>query len=143
MEAHAHDDVSLARVRAEFDHWRATRSGRGRIPDRLWRLAVSLLDSCSTTAICKELRVSARDLHKHRPALTDPSLRPQTATPAFLELRAVDLTRSPSYRTPVPLSPAYPSRAVLERADGSRLTLDAGEGSSLSLETPIAAFLRG
>jgi hypothetical protein len=140
MEAHAHDDHSLARVRAEFDLWRATRSGRGRIPDRLWRLAVSLLDLCSPTAICKELRVSARDLHKHRLALADPSARPQAVTPTFLELRAVDLPRTASRRTPVAPSPAYPSRVVLERVDGARLTLDVSEGS---LDTLITAFLRG
>lgn len=55
MEAIAHDDITLARVRVEFDQWRAGRSGRGRIPDRLWRLAVALLDSFSTAVVCREL----------------------------------------------------------------------------------------
>jgi hypothetical protein len=51
MEASACDDLTLAHVRAEFDQWRSGRSGRGRIPDRLWRLAVSLLDSFSIAVV--------------------------------------------------------------------------------------------
>ena len=99
MEAHARDDLTLARVRAEFDQWRSGRSGRGRIPDRLWRLAVSLLGSFSVAVVCRELHLSAGDLRKHRQALDTKAERSVSATPAFVELRAVDLTPAPPTRT--------------------------------------------
>jgi hypothetical protein len=138
MEAIARDDLTLARVRAEFDQWRSGRSGRGRIPDRLWRLAVSLLDSFSTAVVCRELRLSAGDLRKHRQALDAKADRSPSPAPAFVELRAVDLVpQSPSADT----TPAS-VRAVLERADGLRLTLELPTAAASALETLITAFLR-
>jgi hypothetical protein len=137
MEAHAHDDLALSRIRAEFDQWRAGRSGRGRIPDRLWRLAVSLLDSFSTAVVCKELRLSAGDLRKHRQALDTKTPAPKTAVPSFVELRAVDLTPTSPKRTPGVAAPAPPVRAVIERGDGSRLTLDLAPATPALLESVI------
>jgi hypothetical protein len=138
MEAIARDDVTLARVRTEFDQWRSGRSGRGRIPDRLWRLAVSLLDSFSTAVVCRELHLSAGDLRKHRQELDAKTKPSPPATPAFVELRAVDLVpQSPSTdETPASV------RAVLDRADGSRLTLELSVATTPSLEVLIATFLR-
>jgi hypothetical protein len=142
MEAMVRDDLSLARVRAEFDQWRSGRSGRGRIPDRLWRLAVSLLDSFSTAVVCRELRLSAGDLRKHRQALDAKAPAPKTAVPAFVELRAVDLTPAPAPRTSGVDAPAPPVRAVIERGDGSRLTLELAPTTSAVLESVITMFLR-
>src|SRR4051794_25049514 len=59
---------SLARIRAEFDQWRSSGSGRGRILDRLWRLAVSLLNTFPTLLVCKDLGLGARDLNPRPPA---------------------------------------------------------------------------
>jgi hypothetical protein len=141
MEAHAHESLALSRIRAEFDRWRAGRSGRGRIPDRLWRLAVSLLDSFSTAVVCKELRLSAGDLHKHRLALDVKTPAPKPAEPAFVELRAVDLTPAPPTRTSGGEAPAPPVRAVIERGDGSRLTLEFALAAPAVLESIVTLFL--
>lgn len=59
----------LPRARDEFDQWRASGSGRGRIPDRLWRLVVSSLDSFSRSVVSKELRLSAGDRRKRHQAV--------------------------------------------------------------------------
>lgn len=142
MEAIARDDLTLARVRAEFDQWRSGRSGRGRIPDRLWRLAVSLLDSFSTAVVCRELRLSAGDLRKHRQALDAKTPAPRTAVPAFVELCAVDLTPAPPTRPSGVEAPAPPVRAVIERGDGARLTLELELTVPAMLESVIATFLR-
>src|SRR4029450_5972226 len=117
------DNDALARGRAEFDLWRAGRSGRGRIPDRLWRSALSLLDLHAPATVCKELRLSASELKKRRQALGRKGDATTTA-PAFIELRAVDLTQKSPRRAPDAQAPAASVRAVLERADGSRLTLE-------------------
>lgn len=142
MEAHARDDLTLAHVRAEFDQWRSRRSGRGRIPDRLCRLAVSLLDSFSTAVVCRKLRLSAGDLRKHRQALDAKPAMPKTAVPAFVELRAVDLTPARPTRISDVEAPALPIRAVIERGDGSRLALELAPTTSALLESVITMFLR-
>jgi hypothetical protein len=141
MEAHAHDDVTLARVRSEFDRWRAGRSGGGRIPDRLWRLAISLLDSFSTAVVCKELRLSAGDLRKRREAFGPASTLPPAA-PAFVELRAVDLVPHSPHRSPSADESSAAVRAVLERADGARLTLELPSAAASAFEALVTAFIR-
>ena len=142
MEAMIRDDLSLARVRAEFNQWRAGRSGRGRIPDRLWQLAVSVLDSVSPAVVCKELHLSAGDLRKHRQALDARTPAPKPAVPAFVELRAVDLTPTSPKRTSAVEAPTPPVRAVIEHGDGSRLTLEFAPAAPAVLESVITTFLR-
>jgi hypothetical protein len=125
----------LARVRAEFDEWRSGRSGRGRIPDRLWRQAISLLDSCSAAVVCKELGLSPGALRNHRRSL-------DATSSAFVELRALDLIPTrPKQTSRVEAAPAQ-IRAVLERGDGSRLTLELPTAVPVLVETAIATFLR-
>ena len=53
MSAEALD--ALAHARAEFDHWRAHGSGRGRLPSHLWALATSLVGPYSVAAVAREL----------------------------------------------------------------------------------------
>jgi hypothetical protein len=142
MQAHAHNTLALARVRAEFDEWRSGRSGRGRIPHRLWLQAVSLLDSCSAAVVCKELGLSPGALRKHRQALEAKTPLPNTAMPTFVELRAVDLTPAPPSRISGVEAAAPPVRAVIERGDGSRLTLELALALPAVLESVITTFLR-
>jgi hypothetical protein len=45
----------LSRTRALFEHWRATRSGRGTIPEELWQAVIALRDRYSASQLCHEL----------------------------------------------------------------------------------------
>ena len=49
--------LNLARMRSEFEHWRSDGSGRGRIPERLWRAA--LADAASAGPDERQNRVAA------------------------------------------------------------------------------------
>lgn len=143
IEAIAQQEISLARVRAEFDQWRSSGSGRGRIPDRLWRLAVALLDSFPTSIVCKELRLSPGDLRKRRRVVDAALEHAAPSMPAFVELRAVDLARDSRLSSPPTLAASAGSvRAVLERGDGSRLTLDLPSDAGASIDALVTAFLR-
>ncbi len=75
----------LARTRALFEQWRATRVGRPKIPDPLWEAAVALHGRYSASQLCRELHVSAGALRSHLPKAT-----PETAgsRPAFVPLPA-------------------------------------------------------
>ena len=47
--------ADLSEVRAQFDTWRSTKAGGGRIPDHLWSLAIALLSSHSATEVARQL----------------------------------------------------------------------------------------
>jgi hypothetical protein len=138
MMTHPQPD-DLARVRADFERWRSESSGRGHIPDRLWREAVNLLQSHAVSVVCKELRLSAGDLKKRRHAMmTNDSARTAMA-PAFVELRAVDRDDVSKLTSP---SPTAQLRVELMRADGVRLSLELRPSEWARVEALCASFLR-
>lgn len=106
--------------------------------DRLWRLAVSSLDSFSAAVACRELRSSAGDLLKNRQAL-DATMPPP---PAFGELRVVDLTPKTAKWTSIVEAAVPPVRDVFERGDGARLTLELPTAAPTVIESVITSFLR-
>jgi hypothetical protein len=75
----ASDD--LARTRSLCEQWRATRSGRSKIPDELWQAAVALHGRYSASPLCRELRLSAGALHSR---LRDTSPEKTKALPVFV-----------------------------------------------------------
>jgi hypothetical protein len=90
----------LARTRALFEQWRATRQGRSKIPDELWQAVVALHARYSASQLCRELRLSAGALRSHLP---EAARAQQSSAPAILT------------------APAEEIRLVWERADGTRL----------------------
>lgn len=48
----------LELVASQFEHWRATRGKRGRIPDALWALIAPLMSQYSHTEIAAALRLN-------------------------------------------------------------------------------------
>lgn len=55
---------SLEAVRADFEHWRATRKKFGPIPEELWSAAVDLTESHPVTKVSQALRLNYTDLRK-------------------------------------------------------------------------------
>lgn len=131
----------LARVRAEFERWRSESAGRGRIPDRLWRAAISLLQTHAPSTVCRELRLSATDLKKRRQTLAAGFTAASGAPPAFVELRAVDLGGSATRLAREPGLDEPPVRLELTRADGAKLALDIASCQWARVEALCAAFL--
>lgn len=56
--------ITLDSVKEEFQHWRATRGKRGRIPGALWALAESLTNQYSHNEIASALSVNHTQLKK-------------------------------------------------------------------------------
>src|SRR3989442_12548828 len=81
-------------VRTEFEAWRARRIGRKRIPESLGAAALALLDRYPLTLICRELRLSPKQLRKRRAADNQKLHFAQRQQPqqAFLELSSRALT---------------------------------------------------
>ena len=80
----------LEHTRAAFDSWRASNQGRRRIPDRLWKQALALLDHYSLSRICRELRISAAQLRKQK-AATASFNKTQAPAQHFFEIQPSDL----------------------------------------------------
>ena len=109
----------LSRTRALFEHWRATRSGRGKIPEELWQAVIALRDRYSASQLCRELHLSAGAL---RARLREAEAQPTSAaTPEFVPLR-LETLGLPVADRPAKSSEAF-IRLVWERADGTRLRL--------------------
>src|SRR3954453_6864954 len=109
---------ALSRTRALFEHWRATRSGRGKIPEELWQAVIALRDRYPASQLCRELHLSAGAL---RARLCEAEAQPAPATPEFvplpLEALGLPVANQTATRTEAPI------RLVWERADGTRLQL--------------------
>jgi hypothetical protein len=144
MKENASPDLHL--VRTEFEAWRARRIGRQHIPKSLWASALALLDRYPLTLICRELRLSPKQLRKRRAADNQKPQQRQPPQQAFLELSSRALpTPQRSARSVAPDS-APPltdgaCRVMLERADGSRLSLTLPL-DWLRIEALCASFLR-
>jgi hypothetical protein len=51
-------DLTLNDVKLHFEHWRATRAKRGKIPDKLWLEVKTLLGRYSTSQITQTLGIN-------------------------------------------------------------------------------------
>jgi hypothetical protein len=123
----------LSRTRTLFEQWRATRSGREKIPEPLWQAVVALHGRYSASQLCRELHLSAGALRSRLPKGTAPK---SSSRPAFVALPAADLTWS----TP-PLPTTEEIRLVWERADGTRLHLSLPTSQGSQAEALCISFL--
>ena len=130
----------LIRTRTAFETWRSSHAGRRRIPDHLWNAALALLSHYSLTRICRELRLSPKQLRQRQLSAARPLVPEAASGLQFVEMRATDLGSGPSTFKAVANSPRHTAepglRLIFERADGSRLTLCLPASDS----TPIAAI---
>jgi hypothetical protein len=73
----------LAQARSQFEAWRCRRQGRGRIPDRLWALAVGLVNRHGVSRTAAVLRLDYYTLKARAEATS--STPPSNGSP-FVEL---------------------------------------------------------
>src|SRR3954465_12397595 len=92
MSAAVSDDLS--RTRALFEQWRATRSGREKIPEPLWQAVGTLHGRYSASQLCRELHLSAGALRAR--------LR-ETEVPFSVESAARFLSLAPDFWSLPPL----------------------------------------
>ena len=55
----------LSDVKSHFDHWRATRTKRGKIPEYLWEKVKLLIDKYSLTVITETLGINTNQLREN------------------------------------------------------------------------------
>ena len=87
--AHARPNVAPAEVRKvqeQFARWRASKQGRERIPQRLWRAAAKLCKTHSVNRVARWLRVNHTALQDQTARRSSP--RRSQPAPTFVEWRA-------------------------------------------------------
>ena len=144
----ATSSADLARTRAAFDSWRATRSGRCPVPDHLWGKALALLNQYPLARVARELRISPTRLKKRSAAAAAALCSTQPSAPPFLTIHPADLAPASG---PIQLSsPSHHHRSaeagcrlLIERADGSRLVLSLPSTDWEQLRVLLVTFLRG
>jgi hypothetical protein len=83
----------LARAKQGFDRWRRGRKRRGRIPDRLWRMAAEAASIHGVYATARELRLNPTKLKEQLHALAPSQASHQT--PHFVEIPWMGATPVP------------------------------------------------
>ena|SRR3990167_6286307 len=86
----------LEAVVNQFEHWRATRSKRGRIPDALWALVAPLMEQYSRNEIASALRLNHAQMKERISQVSNKSTTfveyPMPAPTSSMESCVVELT---------------------------------------------------
>lgn len=129
----------LSTARAAFESWRTERSGKTKIPDKLWSMAVALLDDYAIAHVARELRLNQTQL-RHQQLAGQPSapIKAQIkAHTAFLEVpQFVHVGNNASAVDSATL------QLRIERVDGHRLTLSLSSSQADMLQSLVTAFMR-
>jgi hypothetical protein len=86
------DGMEAARTR--FEQWRSSRSGKGPIPDELWKLAINAARQHGVNRAAQQLRLDAGKL-KRLLVGAEPRRSKTRRQPRFVELIAPAATASP------------------------------------------------
>ena len=128
----------LLKLKAQFEHWRKTRSTRSPIPAHLRQAAIDLLGRYSAAAICRACRLHPHTLKPPITPKTKASKLTTTAAPVFFSLPAAEALPAAC----LPSRAQTDCRLVLERPDGARMTLAVPQLDAASLQTLCSNFLR-
>ena len=97
--------LGLSEVKRQFEEWRKMKTGRERIPEKLWEAAVSLSKEHSISRISKALRLNYTALKNRIVEKDEDTIIEKVSAPAFIEL---DFEH-----------PAFVSECIVEMEDGS------------------------
>ena len=129
----------LTEVREAFDYWRKTRIKRQPIPDKLWQMAIDLLNDYPISHIKRELRLNLTQLRKRQRALKKVE---SLENNPMEESSFIELNR---FLPNTSASSSVESSAVelrIERADGSRLILFLNSSQTNMIQHLVTAFIR-
>ena len=77
--------VAIERVRSQFEEWRAQKSGRDRIPERLWSAAAEAAERHGVHAVSRAVRIEHSALRRRVQAAS----RGASDAPRFLEMENI------------------------------------------------------
>ena len=125
MKTAIKSSLTLPEVAEHFQQWRSRKQPGERIPDHLWREAISLVGAYRVTKITRTLHLSSTDFNKRRRLIEADQRQPDAAgATAFVEIKPQRMDQS--------LAPAAAAGWLeLERPDGLRLRIQPTQGAEL------------
>ncbi len=125
MKTAIESSLTLPEVAEHFQQWRNMKQPGERIPDHLWREAISLVGAYRVTQITRTLRLSSTDFNKRRRLIEAGQRQPDAAgSTMFVEINPQRMDRT--------LAPAAATGWLeLERPDGLRLRIQPTQGAEL------------
>ena len=125
MKTSIESRLTLPEVADHFQQWRNKKQPGERIPDQLWREAISLVGANGVTQITRTLCLSGTDFNKRRRLIEADQCQPDTAgEAAFVEINPQHMDH-----------PQEPTAAAgwleLERPDGLRLRIQPTQDAEL------------
>ena len=126
MKAPNESPLTLEAVAEHFEQWRASKKKGERIPEKLWKEAIDLVDTYGISQVTRTLRLGGADLNKRRGIVgAGRRRRSQSAKAAFVALEPAVVDRA--------VGPQASATAwmELERPDGLRLRIHPSEGNEL------------
>jgi hypothetical protein len=125
MKTSIESSLTLPEVTEHFQQWRNMKQPGERIPDQLWREAISLVGAYGVTQITRALHLSSTDFSKRRRRIEARKRQPDAAgETAFVEINPQLMDRT--------LEPAAAAGWLeLERPDGLRLRIQPTQGAEL------------
>jgi len=126
MKAPIASTLTLEVVAQHFAQWRSHKKKGERIPEHLWREAISLLDTYQISQVTRRLRLSGSDLNKRRGVSSAGRGRGQGAgaEAAFVEIDPNEVAHTSALNT-------HAAWLELHRPDGLRLCIHPSDGSEL------------
>lgn len=123
----------LSDARKAFESWRNNRQKREPIPDKLWRMAVQLLEHYPVTLVKRELRLNLTQLRKHQREIlkAQPTQQPSRKQPSFIQLE--QLLPQPKNYSDFELH--------IQREDGASLSVSLPSSQSDMLTHLVIAFI--
>ena len=125
MKTSIEPNLTLPEVAEHFQQWRSMKQPGERIPDQLWREAISLVGTYGITQITRTLHLSSTDFNKHRRFIEADQRQPDAAgATAFVEINPQRMDRAPE-------PAASAGWLELERPDGLRLRIHPTQSAEL------------
>ncbi len=117
-------------VQARFEHWRNTRTKRGKIPEELWSAAAELTNFHSINQIARLMRLNASDLSKKISSISRSVVKMNDESPvSFIELPKISNCNAGS------------CEIDLKRSDGSEMQIRLSSKNTADLPALIQAFV--
>jgi len=125
MKTPSESPLTLEAVAEHFEQWRRHKKKRERIPEKLWREAISLVGIYGVSQVTRTLRLSGTDLNKRRGIVGTGNRRQGAgAKTAFVEVAPARVDRAPGPE-------AGATWMELERPDGLRLRIQPSGGADM------------
>ncbi len=134
MEIHrvGEPQLNLEQVKSHFDNWRNTRKKMGKIPEELWKEAVSLISKHNSTIIYKTLGLSPADFKKKVEYYQNTAF--SISSQSFVEVSLESQSKQPTDNLP---------RIMIQGKNDYQMILEGFQAENLDLPSLIESFLRG